>query len=470
MRLLKVTLILLTSVIIYGVTSFQGVKAETTTVVWTMDTTNTEHALNGNFEFTQFVTEMIVLIPHDEANGHLVDNGTYEFTWNFYNAADVLVDTLDSYDVFGDSEGANWYYDYEFHINFDVLDIDSTARKIEIILPQAYTDSNPADVGYLDYMNDNTVVSLSTSSIPYGLFRFFAEANGDGYYDTHWLHGDIQPLEVGTEYISLIPAFSLTDRIFGDESILYFYDDLYNVIGSRVIYPYPTYFDDTSYIGYNVPIADLDDYDDFAYFSFKAAIWLYTPSKLLIYNNSLIYTFDGNVLDVNFYSEQEIVYTHKTVLGGRARYPIFKPTKEGEIFSHWITANGVEYNWTAISEDMLIGNDVNFYAVFEVVPDDIAISVIDPTADEDSLITGLLTNLGFNDPISRTIVFGFVAVITAGLMLFKGISIMATVVVVGCELFFFMYLGLIPMFVSIMIILVLVFVGWGYRSGGASHE
>ena len=457
MKTLKISLVFLLTLIIFSLNDFNEVEAADTNITWVLDTTATEHHLEGSFNFDVGTTEITIHMPDDIA--YILDNGNEIFDIKFY-ATGILVDTLDGNLVFGDLLTSQ-AYSYQF--NLDVLNIDPTANKLVFTLPLTYTDTSPADVGFLDYVNDNTTTDVSYTVQSFGLFRFYWEDLVGS--DASYLQSAPVDMPLGTEVLGLRFNFGFYGRIFEAESKFYFYDENDVLLDTLIFYPYKSGSDAENVYGYyDLSLADLvNNYEDISYFTLKAAIWQYTPAILYTRNNNLIYIFDGEVNTVNFYSQSEIVYSHKAVLGSIARYPIAYPTKTGEVFTHWITANGVEYNWTAIDEDMLIGNTVNFYAVFEDIPDVIDISVIDPTADETSLFTGALTNLGFNDPISRTIVFGFLAVMTAGFMFWKGISVVATVVVVGIELFFFMYLGLIPMFVSIIIILLLIFIGWGYK-------
>ena len=462
MKILKNSLFLLSAFIIYAVSGFNSVSAVDTNVTWTMDTTATEHSLIGLYEFGTGIKEVTIYMPDDIA--YILDNGTDVFTINFYDEFDVLVNALDGELVFGELYPST-AYTYQF--NFSVLDIDTTAVKLEFILPQTYTDSSPAAAGYIDYVNDNTTVIRDSLDTTLGLFRFYwVEDAGSA----NLLQSDKVYFTVGTEYISLVSSFHITGSIFDSVSLMYFYDENDILLETIYINDYITRFDEAdSYLGFNIPVIEaVTNYEDISYFTLQLVVFGYTPSTLFNHNNLLAYVFDGNITNVNFYSEGEIIYSHKAVIGSIARYPGIYPTKTGEVFSHWITANGVEYNFTAIEENMLVGDDVNFYAVFDPDPDSITIIVTDPTADEDNGFTVALTSLGFNDPVERTIVFGFVAIITMGLMLWRGISVIACIVVVGLELFFFMYLGLIPAFVSILIILVLIFIGWGYEKGGAS--
>lgn len=464
MKILKISLVLLLSLIISAVSNFNSVGAVDTEITWTMNTDATEHHLEGVYEFGTGIEEIIIHMPDDI--DYILDNDNEVFTIIFYNSLDVIMTTLDGETVFGDLLTSQ---EYSYQLNFDVLGISTTAVKMKFILPQTYTDSNTADVGYIDYVNDNTTVSVNSIGIPTGLMRFYWEESPTG--EANYLQGNMTPISYGTEYLGFRYTFSVHKRLFDEDGLIYFYDENDILLDTVTMNEYAvTGYGDpmNAYGSIDIPLYEITNYEDITQFRVRAIVWQYTPAVLYIYNNSFIYIEDGNVNTVNYYSEGEIVYSHLAVLGSIARYPITYPIKEGEIFSHWITANGVEYNFTAIDEDMLIGTTVNFYAVFEDIPDIIDLTVIDPTADEGGLFTGALTSMGFNDPIERTIVFGFVAVITAGLMLWKGISIMATIVVVGCELFFFMYLGLLPAFVSIIIILLLIFVGWGYRKGAES--
>jgi len=469
MKILKISLVLLLTLITYSVNDFKSVGAVDTSVTWTMDTTATEHSLNGVYEFGTGIKEVTIYIP--ESLNITVDNGTEQITIIFYNSLGVIMNTLDGQTEFGKILSNDFgTIDAHYQFNFEALGISSTAVKLLFVIPTNYTDSILAPAGYIDGVNANSTVVKTTTEPSFGLFRFaWEELAGSS---ANYLQSDEILIPLGTEFVGLRYNFDFYGRIFEAESKMYFYDDSDILLDTLTLYPYETSGDEANPYGtFNISLAELvTNYEDVSYFTLKAAVWQYTPARLYIHNNSLLYIFDGEVNTVNFYSDTEIVYSHKAVLGSIARFPQMPPTKVGEVFTHWITANGVEYNWTAISQDMLIGDTVNFYAIFEDIPEVIVPLGTTPIADEESLFTGALTTMGFDDPISRTIVFGFVAVMTAGFMLWKGISVIATIVVVGTELFFFMYLGLIPMFVSIIIILLLIFIGLAYAKGGGTNE
>ena len=467
MKFLKVSLFLLTALIIYSVSGFVGVSAVDSEVTWTMDTSATEHSLQGAFEFGTGVNEVTIYVP--ESIDIVLDNGLDTLTIYFYDSSDVLTDTLDGETEFGDI----FYNDFGsigayYQFNFEMLNIDSTAVKLLFIIPTDYTTSSPSDSTYIDYVNDNTTVSINTGETVYGLFRFaWEELAGTS---SNYLQSNEIEMPTGTEYIGLRYNFDIYERIFDAESTLYFYDADDVLIASALLYLNTTAGDDDNVYGsIDISLSDLsEDYETISYFTLKMAIWLYSPTVLYSHNNNLIYIVDGEVSTVNFYSGTDIVYSHKTLIGAIARYPITHPDGgEGKEFSHWITANGVEYNFTAISEDMFILDTVNFYAIFDNIPDEAVGIVTDSEADEDSLFTELLTKVGFNDPIERTIVFGFVAIFTAGLMFWRGLGTMSVVIVVGGELFFFMYLGIIPIFVAIIMILLLVYIGVSTRGAVA---
>jgi len=463
MKILKISLVLLLALIMYTVTDFNEVDASSATITWEMDTTAENHSLRGSIDFGSGIREIHLSFPYDEFITN--DNGEDIHEIKFY-ALGVLVNTLDGENTFGDYlRGEHIYY-----LNLDVNNIDETATTLLWIIPTGYTTTVPAPAGYIDDLNDASVVSLSSGIIDVGFTRFYWEESVSPS-NANYLFGTKTDLPLGTEFLGFRYNFSIWYNLWDENALIYFYDEndiLLDTLQFRD-YDISGWGDpDNPYGSVDIPIRDVINYENIDYFIIRMVISQFHVGTLESWSTGFIYILDGEVNTVNFYSEGVIVYSHKALLGSIARFPQTYPTKEGELFTHWITANGVEYNWTAIDEDMLIGDAVNFYAVFEDIPDIIPITVIDPTADETSLFTGALTTMGFNDPISRTIVFGFVAMITAGLMFWKGISVIAIVVVVGIELFFFMYLGLIPAFVSIIIILVLVFVGWSYRSGDAS--
>ena len=118
---------------------------------------------------------------------------------------------------------------------------------------------------------------------------------------------------------------------------------------------------------------------------------------------------------------------------------------------------------------MLIGNTVKLSAYYREVPLSIEIVVNEGVVDEEGAFPVLMTELGFNDPVERTIVFGFVAILTALLLLWKKVSTFAILLVVGAELSFFMYIGVIPVFATIIIMLVLIFLGMSQMRGGSNE-
>lgn len=449
--------------------SFMTVKNEVeadefNNIDWTCDATfDPEFALIGDVYFGTFATEVIVNIP--KSNLYLRDNGAYIFSFKFYDSNGLQVDGFETNDFFGNYFGN---LDELYHVNFNILDIDSTAVSMEVIIPQDFADTtgNICPVGYETYINENSYAIINYDQVDFGnlRFKYVDHVIPTNYMD--WVESDYALYPVGSEYLQIYTTYLRTVHYDDDFAEVVFYDVDYIELDRKVLMGNRG-VDNKTFIWRT---EDILNSESVVYFTVNFLTTRAYSETIYSVNAFTVYTGDQEFTTVNFYDDDgTLLFTHKTVVGAIARYAIIYPEGEsGYEFSYWTQGDGALYNFTPITEAMLINNTVNFYANFSKIPSYIVGDVVDFTADENSQFTTLMTTMGFNDPIERTIIFGFLAIITAIALMYKGVSTFATLMVVGIELIFFMFLGVIPLFASVIIIIVLVFIGIG-ASGGVSN-
>lgn len=442
-----------------------------TDIDWVCDDTyDPTFALIGTVHFGTNANEITVNIP--ESSLHVRDNGSYIFGFRWLDDTGGQVDYSQAADIFGNFMGAG----YTYILNFDVLDIDPDAVTLEIIVPQNFDFgvTNICPVGYADFMNEESSVTISVGELLDGIMRFeFIENTvyvGSELQTPHHGLSNLIPIPADITYLQIRGTRSIEVRRFDEISEIYFYDEDEILLNEVYLGDYIARTDGEEWPWVlDIPFTELPYYDEAAYFKISLVSTYFSPDVLYFFNTGIFYAFDNDVNTVNYYSHGEIVWSHKAVIGIISTFPLTAPTGDiDEEFSHWIKGDGTVYDGTVITEDMLVNNAINFYAYFNKVTPLIVGPVTDLSASEDSSYTVILTQLGFNDPIERTIVFGFVAVLTAFGLMYKGVSSFATLIVIAIELVFFMYLGVIPMFAAIIVIITLAFIAMAFGGGEVS--
>lgn len=194
------------------------------------------------------------------------------------------------------------------------------------------------------------------------------------------------------------------------------------------------------------------------------------------YNNFSSYAFDADWVYVNYIADGDIIYDTATFTNGFAPFDdeIDLPEITGKEFSYWIDANGdvFEPNTQNITSGIAINNIANIYAIYVNESEDGSIvGPPDPTPDGGQFEIFLIS-MGFNDAIERIIIFALVLIGVTILCIVKGVGVFHILIIDAIILAFFMALGLLPTFVTIIIIVALLFFGYLYlmSGGGLSNE
>ena len=464
----KLSLLLFTVLLIIGVKPYNNVSAAIThDIDFTCNITYTEHAVEGILFFGESATDVTIYLPENAST--IRDNGNHILKVWFYDEDGIMVDAFNVDDVFG----PEFEDDYNYYIDFYTLGIDITAVSLKYVIPMGIGVA--CDVDTETYYNDNSEVTIGYTGITYGRFGWTYLENPetsypDDYFLSPYLVSSIIDIPSGTSYINLAKIVDIKMFSMGYYSTIEFFNPVgvsagvFNLDDLRASQDYTP---DTI----DIEITLLDNFEEFASFRIIEVFNSVTPDRILLNNVGFTYNFDNAVLPiVNFWVDGVVDYNVLAPVGSYVEYSSAYPTKVGYDFIEWVYHDNTPYSdWDPLDGDYFINGEINLYAVFRVIPTDLVGAVDDFVADEESKFTVAMTSLGFNDPIERTIVFGFVVILSSLLLLFKGASNVAILIVVTCELLFFMYLGVLPLFASIIIGLILLLIGFKTIGGGANE-
>ena len=470
----KLILLLFTIILISNINVREAYAVAPEGIQWTCDNTYTEKAMQGYLYFGADATSVTINLPENSSG--IWDNGNHILKVTFYDANDQAVDAFEVPEFFGSETS----YEYDYLINFDVLDIDEDSVYLIYTIPLALGEA--CDSNWLIYYNDGSSSTINYEPTPYGIFDWYffdnpATTVPTYIYSYDYTYSNEIAIPEGTTTLNLdkgslrIKWQSLTFPsyidFYEDGAILASYElcelayESHNIVGDCNY--------NTTHI--DIDLTLLDDYNLIDGFRIREMHGLFIPTFIAQKTLFWSYNFDNAILPtVNFIIDGVVDFSRLSPLGTYVSWSGGFPSKVGYTFVEWILYDGTPYIYpNVITEEYLEGTDLNIYATFREIPVDLVGDVDVFIPDEDSGFTVALTKLGFNDPIERTIVFGFLAILTALALLFKGVNTFAILIVVGCELMFFVYLGIIPLFIAIIIGLALVLVGFS-TMGGATNE
>ena len=383
----------------------------------------------------------------------------------FYDSSDILIAAYDYNSILGDELGI--FID----IDLNVLGVGNSVS-MGLQIPQTYS-VKPA--GYNDYLDDNTTINTYIDDPDYRTTYFVYDTSGSPY-SQHIESGDIA-VDYGTEVITLdTSAFEYQlYNVGGASSMLYLKDEDGLLLDSLAF---------ADYLGTTVKRIDFDlpdddpayTLEDIKYFSVRLYIrYSASYSTIDAANRGFIYYFNNNALTVNYIDDDGSIHSQSFGrLGLVPPYPDNPADASGHIFLHLITSEGGIYEGTAINDSMITGDTVNFYAVYSdgyVNLDDI-FDYIPPTVDGPTTnpVLMFMYDLGFRDVASRVFIF---VVFMLGLSVFAlrfGLPVPAVMIIDGLITGYFMFLGVLPLFVSSIIITLIAFLVYSSLKGGAVRE
>jgi len=381
--------------------------------------------------------------------------------------------------VFDYSYGDDPEFTNDYVINFDAYEMPQHVDNLIISIPVTTCDSTL--IPQLESIGD---YSYSYEDLAYGKMAL-------AVYPDLVVEGDfLTQNKYMSNYIEIPPNTSLIDfyisikhAYHGPEDashVLYYNEDKEQVFTDRI-------GNDSSEDRWHQwnPYTDLD----INLLNLAWSFWGYDVSneikyirfELYDYNNTYglvgasriareyMYYLDGQSIEVNYIVEGEIDKTVYAVAGGFIVYREIPPTVSGKTFSHWMDANGEIFEGS-ITTDIITNNTTNIYAIYITTK-----TVVNPAVDDPTPTGGnfeiLLTEVGFNDPAERVIIFALIIIMISIILLVKGVALFNILVVDGIIVAFFISLGLLPAFVSIIIIIILIFFGWRYvMTGGGGDE
>jgi len=164
---------------------------------------------------------------------------------------------------------------------------------------------------------------------------------------------------------------------------------------------------------------------------------------------------DTSTTTAYFYSNFEIYATVPMDVEGAIDLtyaPVFQPPNPklaGYIFTGWFTSDGAKYDWgDYVDSEEFAPYRVHFYA--GMVP-------ITSTGDdsdimgEGSIITDLLTMIGFNNEVGRVIAFTVIALIVMGIMVVLKMPIFVGAFVMLVLSTVFILIGWLPIYATVLI-------------------
>lgn len=445
--------LLIILVLLFTFTGFHSVKAEDPDIVWTSDNIYSNYyALRGVLDF-------------DPDAKHI----TFQLADSSYHA--LLVAGIEAEIVFSDDLGAeiiSFNFEDYFGDDFDVfIDIDLDALGVvgaytmTIIIPQTY-GSTP--VGYTAYMDDNDSLTVWYDIPDHRVSYFTYDASND------YIVSKVHSVDSNSSLLNLLfPDIDFYETNLGDDSFVELKNSSSILLDAIPLSEYLTY------PNYVIDLEDGGSYAaaDVAYFQVFLKVDPITSFNFIDNaNRNFIYYFDDDAITVRFYANGAIYDSFPSIVGTIPATPIDPPDDDIEkrYFQYWTDGLGNRYDFTAITQEDVQGGYVSYYAFY--LDGDVAIDFdfidVPPDPEGNFIIIGLEA-AGFNDPVSRVIVYAFVIIGASLFLLWRKTGVFAIIVVDALISFFFMFLGLIPLFVSAVIIMVFIYLGWSYV-GGSTNE
>lgn len=458
-------------------------------MTWSCEAWAEDDMLIGDAQIPSGVTSLTVGFPSNAQTqaGFLSDGEEENFDFLFYDGA-TLVKALWGAGIWRANENiVSSGEDVTYHIiNFDAYDLPSNVDSINIQIPVIECDQYFESQAFFDSIEFTyTFDDLAYGRIGVAVYPNYQLAPSSTYYEERIITGFI-PIPHNTTSIEMNGRLSWFNTSPASTGIMHYYDEDKNLINSIDVSnevvdtgdPYHDWFPyevDTprllsvawSYYGYDV--SNEIRYIRFETYDFNSS---YILTNVDIWSNELFYYLDGEYLTVNYVVDGDIDETYNSYIGAITPYLDNDPTLTGHTFSHWIDPNGVEFDPenSSITITMVNNDIVNITAIFTENPSTIDLTVEDPTPDG-GVFEDVLDDVGFNDAPERVIVFAVIIIVVSIALLALRLPFFNIIVVDAIITAFFMSLGLLPVFVSVIIGILFVFLAYKYvMGGGGSNE
>lgn len=396
-----------------------------------------------------------VYIPYSDF--HVFENG------NVYSYITFYDDVLQEYETFEFRDFSNPTIADWYTFDFASLGLGSlNINRVVIVIVQSYTGSVPS--GYINYLN---TASLSHTILNYD-YQVDIQWNNERFYgDYYYVYTIIDVIE-GARNISIFIPYSdfhaissdvggqlvseirvatntgiftligeITDYTFGSVSGLIKIDfldegyELNDIQQVKIIVPQNYYTIPSDYIAY----LNRD-----SYVSYNDNLYIY---ELYV---------DGVIYDEGLYKETLTLPSN--------------PTKTGYIFNGWMTIDGQQFTGGLVNDNLVFNNTFQLFASFRE-GNPIDITTPDPT--ENNILANVFASFNLNTSVGYIIVY--LAVIMISLFALNKFNMPQILTIITLLLItaFWMFLGFLPVLMSIMAFAVLIYMFITNVRGGANE-
>ena len=414
------------------------------------------YGLQADLEITDYDAYGIeIYIP--ESDGHEFEDGNIDSYIVFKDENNTPLLSIDFINISGVKIGG-WY-----RFDFENLGITSNVRYISMIIMSNYGAVPPS--GFLSYMTNDTEIIYNYEYQQDLIWNYInIVSNIYAIQTTMGIVNDAKTIQI------YIPdsEFHRTDYN-GYDATLKFSDDG----GSTYPYSYDLTDFNFSNISGIIDINLLQIYDDLSLQSnFTNFIILIPqsfvppiPSGYIDYLNiSSFLTWNNNIYSYKFYVDG-ILYD-----GGffRSTIPLPNtPNKTGYYFNGWVLPNGETWDENSnINLDLLLNNNLDLYASWRE-RSVIDTTITDPT--ENNLMANVFATFNLNTNVGYIIVY--LAIIMMSLFALNKFNMPQILTIITLLLItaFWMFLGFLPILMSIMAFAVLTYMLITNVRGGANE-
>lgn len=375
----------------------------------------------------------------------------------------------------------------EFEFNFSAYDIPESATGFYISIPSLISAT-----GLETVLDADSYYTCSTSELPIGIISIALNDMRYNYPDashdaTRYVSNVIE-IPTNTDSITFIGQTTFYQETFDHYDYIIYYDDNMQVVRSAEMSNASVVCDSATeychdwfpfnvvskmdvaweFYGYNESTSNVK-YIQFVFYDYYAPYGSNYPFNTIEANiRDSWYILDGDIVQVNYIANGEIIDDMLGVIGVRSTFrESLMESPDGKDFSHWIDEDGNVFDpYMALTDEMVSNGIANFYAIFVDEPSPTNPVVIENTPDG-GIFEVAMDDMGFNDAPERVIVFALAVIMPSIILLGLRVPIFNIIVVDACIIAFFMSLGLIPVFVSAVIIIVVIFLAWKFVMSGS---
>lgn len=459
MKKILLSLLVLVQATLLFVTSPETVRAQDFDISWSsVNTYSTNHILLGTIDIPTGAEGVKFQLPDSSLS--MINNFGQDAEIIFYDNTDTVIDIVDWYTYYGYDLGV------EVDIYFELASVLGAVR-LDIIIPQSY-GSTPS--GYVDYIDTYDTVSFYYE-LPSSQPVYFRAGRLANRYLFSFESSNIYPADGFSDLSIYTGDFSfLTSYLYGAityESFVTIYDkdniELDDIFFKDMPLSDNGYLVEPEYLGYTA--------DDIFYF--RLTFYVFQDSYSLgpeNINEQIRYVYDLDLIEVVFYDYELNVHDTDSVLLGYIPDEPTQPTMpEGKYFKNWVDINGDVYDFTAISENQIINNQVLLYPLAYddvVLPD---FTILNTDVEDTGGVTNLLASMGFLTQEALSILYVIILIIITIILVRLGVMPLAILFILGAVTFFFMFMNYLHVMVGVFA-LILLGVATVFMIGGSSNE